>query len=268
MDSCRIYLYFYPVRDLIQVRFYTVNTGQLRTGAWDTTWRTLPNVLLERPHHGTWTCYYDGGKVAVPHAHLLVVPVACRHRLHKTTKKDMHSDWAYISWQYSNGQDVRTSQRPMVFKPAFAKRVEAALLKSNNDVQSIEAQAATLLILSKCLKDYPPQQVLYDDRIQRVIQHMRAHLHEDLDRDSLAHICHLSPTRFHDVFVEACGVAPMRYVTRLRLQRAQSLLRESDDSMAQIADACGFASQAYFNRVFKKSFGQSPGAYRQILIAE
>ena len=79
----------------------------------------------------------------------------------------------------------------------------------------------------------------------------------------LATVCHLSPTRFHDVFIEACGVAPMRYLNRLRLQRAHELLRSSNDGLGQIAIRCGFQSQAYFNRVFKKAFGETPGRLRR-----
>jgi transcriptional regulator GlxA family with amidase domain len=55
----------------------------------------------------------------------------------------------------------------------------------------------------------------------------------------------------------------MRYLNRLRLQRAQSLLRASSASISSIAADCGFQSQAYFNRVFKQAFAHSPGAFRQ-----
>ena len=48
----------------------------------------------------------------------------------------------------------------------------------------------------------------------------------------------------------------------LRLSAAEAMLRENDDSCAQIAEACGFANQFIFSRLFSKRCGISPRDYR------
>ena len=52
-------------------------------------------------------------------------------------------------------------------------------------------------------------------------------------------------------------------ITRLRVQRSQNLLLDSDLSLAQIAQQCGFSSATYFCRFFKQFSGQTPNAFRQ-----
>lgn len=262
-------MYFYPVKtawhDGVQVQFHSINPYQQRDGSWDTTWRTLPNILLERPQQGQWDCLSHAKRVSVRSGELLVVPVSCRHRLLKLSAGRMHSDWVYCSCVLPDGRDLNIGELPLCFDRELATRLDACLsLATQRRLASeLRAQAAVLDILSACLDVTGHPQQEPNQRIAQVLAFMRAHLAEDLDRNVLAAQCHLSPTRFHDVFVAATGVAPMRYLTRLRLQRAQSLLRYSQDSMKQISDLCGFQSQAYFNRVFKRGFGVSPTTYRQ-----
>lgn len=248
--------------DAVQTHFYTINQQQSRDGIWDTGWRSLPNVLLERPQQGSWQCQWSGGSLCIDDGQLLVVPVACRHRLYKEDPAPMYSDWSYVSWQIVGVQDVRTGDEPQVFSAAFALEVADCFAPQTDAMTALHAQAASLRILAAVLRRRP-QAAQADERMQKVIRYMHEHLHQDITRDDLATVCHLSPTRFHDVFVSATGVAPMRYLNRLRMQRAQGLLRGSDDSIGNIARRCGFQSQAYFNRVFKQAFGRTPGAFRQ-----
>ena len=264
-------MYFYPVQKRgsigIQVHFHSINPHQLRDGAWDTTWRSLPNILIERPKQGQWDCLSAKSRLSVRSGQILVVPVSCRHRLLKLSSGRMYSDWIYCSCVLPDGRDLMLGEQPLRFDRDLAGRLDQCLalneLSAPSLAAELRAQSAILEIMSACLAEagHPKQEP--DDRIATVLAFMRAHLSEDLDRNVLAAQCHLSPTRFHDVFVAATGVAPMRYLTRLRLQEAQALLRHSGHSVGQIADACGFQSQAYFNRVFKRAFGVSPGAYRR-----
>lgn len=65
-------------------------------------------------------------------------------------------------------------------------------------------------------------------RILLVLQFLDEHLDQHLSREELAEKLYLSPTRFHYVFKQAMGMAPMDYVHQLRLRRSQELLIGSD----------------------------------------
>jgi AraC family transcriptional regulator of arabinose operon len=72
----------------------------------------------------------------------------------------------------------------------------------------------------------------------------------------------LSRSRFSSLYRRQFGVSPMDDVIRLRLERARWLLSNSSLTVTQIARQTGFEDAAYFNRLFSKRVGVSPGRYR------
>lgn len=77
----------------------------------------------------------------------------------------------------------------------------------------------------------------------------------------------MSDTYFRKLFVASTGETPLRYICRLRMDRATELLRSSYYSMDQIAERCGFATVNYFSLFVKKETGLSPSAYRKKLLS-
>lgn len=55
----------------------------------------------------------------------------------------------------------------------------------------------------------------------------------------------------------------MHYLTNWRMQVASQRLRNTNASLAQIADAVGYESEAAFSRAFKKAFGTAPASWRR-----
>ncbi len=76
-----------------------------------------------------------------------------------------------------------------------------------------------------------------------------------------ADFCNLSLGRFSHVFKESMGVAPHEYLTRIRIEKAQQLLRINRLSVAEVAECTGFSGQNYFSRTFKRYTGKSPRDY-------
>jgi hypothetical protein len=71
-----------------------------------------------------------------------------------------------------------------------------------------------------------------------------------------------SPQRRDRRFRVLVGEPPLRYLTRLRLQRAARLFRTTDSSVAEIARRVGYDSDEALSRAFKNRFGVSPSATR------
>ncbi len=102
------------------------------------------------------------------------------------------------------------------------------------------------------------QDNLYLQRINLVLNHIRDHLTDDLSVNTLAQVAHFSPFHFHRIFKTLTGETLNDVVTRLRLERAVSLLKASPNMpIASAAFTCGFASASNFSRAFKKRFGIS-----------
>lgn len=65
------------------------------------------------------------------------------------------------------------------------------------------------------------------------------------------------------LFRETFSVTTVGYITRLRMQKAQELLRLTDDTIGEIAWQCGYEDQNYFTRSFRKYTGLSPTEWRR-----
>ena len=81
--------------------------------------------------------------------------------------------------------------------------------------------------------------------------------------DEVAAVAGLSPAYFSTVFKEELGESFSDFINRLKIEKAAGLLVESDLSLADVADSCGFLDQSRFSSVFKRRMGVSPGRYRQ-----
>ncbi len=86
---------------------------------------------------------------------------------------------------------------------------------------------------------------------------------QPISLQDIADAVHLSPTYFHTLFTAALGCTPHRYLIRQRINLARRLLWDTSVPLCDIAEQCGFATQQYFSRVFRKEVGQSPAAYRK-----
>ena len=102
-----------------------------------------------------------------------------------------------------------------------------------------------------------------NDRIRNVMSFMQQNLHKNLTRTQLAKLACLSETRFHDVFKNLVGSAPMEYLIKLRIQKAKEILTVSDDSMEEIAHGCGWNDPVFFARQFKRKEGVTPHEFRR-----
>jgi AraC family transcriptional regulator len=92
---------------------------------------------------------------------------------------------------------------------------------------------------------------------------MRDRLAEPLTLAEIAAEAHLSVYHFVRVFRDATGLTPRRYLTRLRIELAQRLLSETDLTIQQITERCGFATPSALSSAFLRQVGIRPSAYRQ-----
>ena len=98
----------------------------------------------------------------------------------------------------------------------------------------------------------------------RIDRWLRAHLGEPLRIADLAAHCGFGMRRFHQLFIEAFGETPHRYLQRLRLDTALTLLADPRASLTDIALEVGFGDQSAFTHAFTRRFGLAPGQWRAL----
>lgn len=97
--------------------------------------------------------------------------------------------------------------------------------------------------------------------MEPVLAHIQAHLTDPLRLECLAALTGLSIWRFATVFRERVGMPPHRYVSLLRVQHAQTLLR-AGVPLASVANESGFYDQSHLARRFKRVCGMTPTQYQ------
>lgn len=124
------------------------------------------------------------------------------------------------------------------------------------ELASITASTDLRELLHSGTLDTVDLAVSADDRFKAVIQAIKAKLGDgdDVDRDALAAIANLSPTRFSHWFVERTGVPVRSYKKWLKLRVAMDALLDATPP-GEAAMMAGFSDLAHMSRAFAESFG-------------
>jgi AraC-like DNA-binding protein len=99
--------------------------------------------------------------------------------------------------------------------------------------------------------------------LQRVLDRMKADLATDLDLNTLAGESGYSRSHFLRTFRAAMACSPHQWLTRLRVEQAKTILRETSISLIDIALDCGFSSHAHLSNTFRQIAGVTPSTYRR-----
>lgn len=97
-------------------------------------------------------------------------------------------------------------------------------------------------------------------RLRRTIDYVDANLSEPISLADLAGVAGLTRMHFAAQFRAATGMRPHEYLLHRRVERAQELLRGSNQSIIEVALQVGFRAQSHFSATFKRFVGQPPQA--------
>lgn len=98
--------------------------------------------------------------------------------------------------------------------------------------------------------------------INRSIYYMNENINKNLTVQEIASFVNYSPSYFYRKFMQEIGIAPMTYFTKMKINKAYGLLKDTDLKINQIATLLGYTDPLYFSRVFSKEAGVSPQQYR------
>ena len=101
------------------------------------------------------------------------------------------------------------------------------------------------------------------EKMKTVLKYVEEHYTEKLTIDDMAKLTFYSKSHFMKFFKVHMGTGFTEYLNDYRLAMAARLLKSSDESILMIAEESGFDNLSYFNRIFKRKYGVSPGSYRK-----
>ncbi|PSN12600.1 hypothetical protein C7293_19415 [filamentous cyanobacterium CCT1] len=95
-------------------------------------------------------------------------------------------------------------------------------------------------------------------RIHYAAEILRSHLETPPNQTELAQRVGIGHCTLNKGFREVFGVTPFAYLTRHRMEQAKQLLRQPDQTVAEVANRVGYANPAQFAAAFKRHFGMTP----------
>ena len=101
-----------------------------------------------------------------------------------------------------------------------------------------------------------------EKKVQKLLTELSSGCDQQWTLTEMAGRCGIQRTRLNTVFQKLTNCTPMEYLTRLRMERAKTLLRETGIKIIDIAFECGFGSSQYFANTFKQTTGMTPSEYR------
>jgi AraC-like DNA-binding protein len=99
-------------------------------------------------------------------------------------------------------------------------------------------------------------------RLKPLFDHISAHYADRLTVAQAALRVNMSEPQLMKQFKKVSGMTLVSYLNQVRLSKAAHLLHETDGSIAEIANLVGFADQSYFDKRFKRVYGQAPRDFR------
>ena len=145
----------------------------------------------------------------------------------------------------------------------LAARQLVACLRRDHQALAIESRLVALQQALLPGDDFADNARPAPERVRKVRDWLDAHCREAVRLTTLAQIAECSPGLINRLFRQHFGLPPYEYLVQLRLGLAARRLRESDQSLADIAYETGFADQSHLQRFFRRAYGTTPQTYRQ-----
>lgn len=101
------------------------------------------------------------------------------------------------------------------------------------------------------------------DLIRAAREYILLHLDRSITTEELSRVVGMNRTYLCKRFQEEAGMTVNHYVTAVKMDEAKRLLDVTKKASAEIAEVLGYSSQSYFQSVFKKVAGVTPGEYRR-----
>ena len=146
---------------------------------------------------------------------------------------------------------VHLSQETHVTKDVLASFTLQELL-----VRLMQTQARHLIF-----RNYA--QHLTSHRFAAVVQYIKQHLTDQITVEKLSELACMSKATFFRMFKREFGLTPIEYIIQERLGEAKRLLRNPLSTVSDVCFRVGFNNTNYFQSLFKKYEGMTPGLYKK-----
>lgn len=183
--------------------------------------------------------------------------------------------WEY-DWVGFNGSDAKHLLRQtglLDMEPAFHcpqdnrfHMLLADIIAVSGNSRSAEArmESGLLRFLAELMDTFGSHVTNRDSSysyVQKAIQFIDRNYSSTIDIEKIAQSAGVSRSHLYRLFIAYVSMPPNEYLTRYRINKAATFLKDGGLTVGEAAYSAGFADQLYFSRVFKKYMGMPPSKF-------
>lgn len=235
---------------------------------------------------GSGTTYVDNRKYSYSAGDLQVMPAGIPHL--SMAEKGVVTEWFWISFEplrilKESGiyhlelfEEMASNSYSGIFHPWEHPQL-AEIIYKFRDVdldQGVQTDIACTFLAGQLLQECArigdvdhTQQPLTDSSVKLMpaVRYIRQNYadKELMREERIAGICNMSTSHFRAVFKRETGLTVRDFIIQTRLVMAAHLLKNTNNSVMNVAMESGFGQVSCFNRIFYREFGETPSAFRK-----
>ena len=180
-------------------------------------------------------------------------------------KNDEKLGYIFCPMGFVDGDDEQIARHILSIAPSLSYEAVLSEIQtmphlSHEDFRAYHAILSLIaeeIARSNLFEDSPPSVA------RQTKDYIRTHLSDKITLADISWHLHCSTVTVTEHFKKEFGLTVMEYVTKKRIEHAQKLLRETDQTIKEVAALSGFPDTEYFSRCFKKMHGCPPGEWKR-----
>jgi AraC-like DNA-binding protein len=239
--------------------------------------RVISSFELIFVHHGVLKLFEASRQFTVEAGETLLLWPGRRHGGIGPYPEDLSFYWLhFVLESYSEAKQLHTKpmeldlpQYQRVARPDHLTNLFRRFLDDQEMHKSESSTADLLALLMLC--EVVASQTDEGSRVgaaaqlaSRAYTVIRTEFHKTLSTDHLAKKLHSNPDYLGRVFRKHYGMTLTEALHQRRLKHARKLLLDTDRNIDRVASECGFNDTGYFRRIFRRSEGMTPYAFRKL----
>lgn len=243
-------------------------------------WHPEPELIYVE--HGEYEIFDEDGCYSLSTGEVCFFPAAKVHAIRSLLPGGQYwsvsfsmeliclSETHFFQKEIVNGlrSGTLTIPRKLTAELAIMPKVIDALnliCKGSREERFLGILSFLIAVQPVCTKGVQTRQTGHNhSAVETCIQYMNTNYASHITLEELAALVHLHPNYLCAVFKKYAGTTVFDYLSSLRFRNARRLLRQSTNSVSQIAELCGFRDIEHFSKRFKTISGMSPSAYRNM----
>lgn len=229
--------------------------------------KSLPCLSVVQSVEGSYDIALDDGQIySTGDGGAFIAPAEKMQHIthHNGAGGRMRARWVFIDVTLNGYYSLDDLfDFPVLLPEKYLNEAGALIEIIGSDVHICERYAAAYRLTGILMEVGTPRSAP-NETLMRIRSFVAQRFAQRIGACDIAAAIHCSPSQLFRYTQKYFSTTPSDYINSVRLRRATELLDQTEMRIGEIAQQVGFDDPSYFSRLFRRTFGMSPGSYRRI----